>query len=58
MDKKVRMLKKRGQDGGHHLLMQMIITPLMRLILVNPAIPLPAQIAVEGLGGLQGGFRL
>ena len=38
--------------------MQMIITPLVRLKLVDPAVSLAAQIAVEGFGGLQGGFRL
>lgn len=49
---------KGGQNGDSHLLMQMIITPLMRLKLINPAVSLPTQIAVEGFGGLKGRFRL
>ncbi len=41
-----------------YLLVLMIITPLMRLKLVNPTVSLLAQFAVERLAGLTGRFCL
>lgn len=38
--------------------MQMIITPLVRLELVDAAVTLAAKIAVEGFCGREGGFCL
>ena len=38
--------------------MLMIIAPLMSLELVDPAVPLLAELAVEGLAGFAGGLGL
>lgn len=43
---------------GAHLLVLVIITPLVGLELVDPAIALLAEGAEEGFGGRAGGFGL
>lgn len=50
--------KKKGGKDTTYLLMQMIITTLMRLEFVDPSIALVAQIAMEGFAGFARRFRL